>query len=163
MDHDKCGARAGRHTCHDHDGGDHMVGGAFTDFTGTYELTSSEGYEKYLEAIGASTASREALASDPQTVKITQEGDHYTFKSTIAAKALVTQFTLGQEFVDTFEYDNSRQAKGIARRDGNRIILQRKAGDSEMTIVYEADDEGLTVNLVGPNGVTAKRRYKRQP
>ncbi|MEK2494641.1 lipocalin/fatty-acid binding family protein [Kitasatospora purpeofusca] len=140
-----------------------MASGAFADFSGTYELDSSEGYDKYLEAIGVDAATQEKLASDPQTVKILQEGDHYTFRSTVAAKAFVTQFTLGQEYVETFEYDNGRQAKGIARRDGNRIILQRKAGDSEIRVVYELDDEGLTVNLTGPDAVTAKRLYRRRP
>ncbi|GAA1962317.1 lipocalin/fatty-acid binding family protein [Kitasatospora viridis] len=140
-----------------------MAGGAFTDFSGTYELVSSEGYEEYLESIKVDAATREVLAADPQTVEVRQEGDHYTFKSTVATKASVSQFTLGQEYVGDFGYGDDRQAKGIARRDGNRIILQRKAGTIETTAVYEISDEGFDVMLLGPNGVTAKRRYKRQP
>ncbi|MFD8695468.1 lipocalin/fatty-acid binding family protein [Kitasatospora purpeofusca] len=140
-----------------------MAIGAFTDFSGTYELVGSEGYEKYLESIGADAATREVLASDPQTVKVLQEGDHYTFTSTVATKAFVSQFTLGQEYVSDFGYGDDRTAKGIARRDGNRIILQRKAGSTEATTVYIVDGEGFDAVLSGPNGVTAKRRYRRQP
>ncbi|MFF4321195.1 lipocalin/fatty-acid binding family protein [Streptomyces sp. NPDC001568] len=140
-----------------------MAGGAFTDFSGTYELVSSEGYEKYLESIEVDAATREVLAADPQTVRIVQEGDHYTFRITVAAKAAVLQFTLGQEFVTNYGYGDDRQAKGIARRDFNHVTLQRKGGNSETTVVYSADDQGLDVAYTGPNAVTAKRRYKRQP
>ncbi|MFD7032172.1 lipocalin/fatty-acid binding family protein [Streptomyces sp. NPDC059917] len=140
-----------------------MTGGAFTDFSGTYELVSSEGYDRYLESIEVDAATREALASDPQTVKIVQEGDHYTFRSTVAAKESVLQFTLGQEFVSNYGYGDDRQAKGIARRDGNRIILQRKGGDCETTAVFGVDDDGLDTYLSGPNAVTAQRRHKRRP
>ncbi|MFE2165435.1 lipocalin/fatty-acid binding family protein [Streptomyces sp. NPDC059447] len=140
-----------------------MAGGAFTDFSGTYELVSSDGYEKYLESIGVGAATRETLASDPQTVKITQEGDHYTLKSTVAAQAVTVQFTLGQEFVGNFGYGDDRQAKGIARRDGSRIMVQLQAGDTRATVVYSIDDEGFDAVFNGPNAVTAKRRFKRQP
>lgn len=94
---------------------------------------------------------------------VLQEGDHYTFKSTVAAKAFVSQLTLGQEYVGDFGYGDDRTAKGIARRDGNRIILQRTAGTIEATTVYSIDDEGFDAMLYGPNAVTAKRRYRRQP
>ncbi|MFD5702119.1 lipocalin/fatty acid-binding family protein [Streptomyces lasiicapitis] len=90
-----------------------------------------------------------------------QEGDHYTFTSTVAAKASVLQFTLGQEFVTNYGYGDDRQAKGIARRDGNRIILQGKGGESETTVVYSIDDEGFDAVFNGPNGATATRRYRR--
>ncbi|MER5868041.1 lipocalin/fatty-acid binding family protein [Kitasatospora sp. NPDC002040] len=140
-----------------------MAVGAFTDFSGTYELDSSEGYEKYLESVGVDVETRDALAADPQTVRIVQEGDHYTLRFTVAAKAASLQFTLGQEFVAYFAHGDDRQAKGIARRDFNHVILQRKAGTIEATTVYSADDEGLDVQFTGPNAATAKRRYKRQP
>ncbi|MFD9451793.1 lipocalin/fatty-acid binding family protein [Streptomyces sp. NPDC059985] len=140
-----------------------MTGGAFTSFSGTYELDSSEGYEKYLESIKVDAETREVLAADPQTVKIAQEGDHYVLRSTVATKEYVLQFTLGQEFVSNFGYDDDRQAKGIARRDFNHITLQRRAGDTETTAVYSADDEGLSVQFTGPGAVTANRRYKRRP
>ncbi|MFE5811281.1 lipocalin/fatty-acid binding family protein, partial [Streptomyces sp. NPDC056491] len=132
-----------------------MAGGAFTDFSGTYELVSSEGYEKYLESIEVDAATREVLAADPQAVKIVQEGDLYTFRSTVAARESVLQFTLGQEFVSNYGYGDDRQAKGIARRDWNRIILQRKSGNSETTVVYSIDDEGFDTVFSGPNAVTA--------
>ncbi|MFD9075236.1 hypothetical protein [Streptomyces lasiicapitis] len=44
-----------------------------------------------------------------------------------------------------------------------RIILQRKGGESETTVVYSIDDEGFDAVLNGPNGAIAKRRYRRLP
>ncbi|MFB7911952.1 lipocalin/fatty-acid binding family protein [Kitasatospora sp. NPDC056076] len=141
-----------------------MAGGAFTDFSGTYDLVSSEGYEKYLESVKVDAATREVLTADPQTVKITQEGDHYTFRNTVATKESILQFTLGQEFVADFGYGDDRRAKGIARRDFNHLTLQWKAGTTEATVRFTADDEGLLdVVFAGPNATTATRRYKRQP
>ncbi|MGW0902960.1 hypothetical protein [Streptomyces sp. NPDC002853] len=70
-----------------------MTGGAFTSVSGTYELVSSEGYEKYLESIEVNASTRAVLAADPQTVKIVQEGDVYTLRSAVAAKEFVLRFT----------------------------------------------------------------------
>ncbi|MFE4632723.1 lipocalin/fatty-acid binding family protein [Streptomyces sp. NPDC056773] len=135
--------------------------GAFADFTGTYEVASSEGYEEYLEAIGFGPDARKDMASPEQTLTVTQEGDHYTIKTTDPAHTIVSQFTLGQEFVESPYGD---PVKGIARRDGNRIILQQRntAAKLENTVVFEADDEGFDVHFTGPDNTIAKRRYKRR-
>ncbi|WP_424217542.1 lipocalin/fatty-acid binding family protein (plasmid) [Streptomyces sp. BI20] len=139
-----------------------MAGGAFTDFSGTYEPVGSEGYAAFLAAIGVDEATREVLAADPQGVRITQEGDQYTFRSTVAGKESVLRFTLGQEFIADYGYGDDRRAKGIARRDGNRIVLRRKSGEVESTDVYTVDDEGnFGTALIGPNGVSATRSHKR--
>ncbi|MFD5433668.1 lipocalin/fatty-acid binding family protein [Kitasatospora sp. NPDC127067] len=136
-----------------------MVNPAFMDFSGMYELATSEGYEEFLESIGVDLANRKVMASAEQTVKIKQEGDHYTLTTTVPTRTTVTQFTLAQEFVEAF--DDGRQFKGICRRDGNRIIDQRGMGKIEFTVIRSIDDEGLDVNFTGVNNVVAKRRYKR--
>ncbi|MGW1764352.1 lipocalin/fatty-acid binding family protein [Streptomyces sp. NPDC002073] len=135
--------------------------GAFADFTGTYEVASSEGYEEYLESIGFGPDARKGMASSEQVVTITQEGDHYTFKTTDPVRTVVSQFTLGQEFVESPYGD---PVKGIARRDGNRIILQQRNTTAKLdnTIVFEVDDEGFDVHFTGPGNTVAKRRYKRR-
>ncbi|MFB6614682.1 lipocalin/fatty-acid binding family protein [Streptomyces sp. NPDC056367] len=135
--------------------------GAFADFTGTYEVAGSEGYEEYLESIGLATDARKDLASPEQILTITQEGDHYTFKTTGPARTIVSQFTLGQEFVES---PYGEPVKGIARRDGIRIILQQKNATAgfESTTVFSIDEEGIDMHLYGPNNTVAKRRYKRR-
>ncbi|MFF3014799.1 lipocalin/fatty-acid binding family protein [Streptomyces sp. NPDC057939] len=132
--------------------------GAFLNVTGTYGLTSSEGYEEYLESIGVDPADRKAMASSRQTVEIKQEGDHYTLTTTTPARTHVEQFTLGQEYVAT--YDDGRPYKGICRRDGNRVIQQLKVGDFESTIVRQFADDGFEIMLRGAD-TDAKRTYGR--
>lgn len=136
------------------------MSGAFTDFTGTYEVASSEGYEEYLKSVGFAPDARKAMPSPGQTLTITQEGDHYTLKTTDpTGTAVVTQFTLGQEYVESPYGD---PIKGINRRDGNRIIQQSRntTAGIDATTVLIIDDEGLEIHFQGPNNTTAKRRYK---
>ncbi|MFD7084938.1 lipocalin/fatty-acid binding family protein [Streptomyces sp. NPDC059918] len=135
--------------------------GAFADFTGTYEVAGSEGYEEYLKAIGLAPDAGKDLASPEQVLTITQEGDHYTCKTTGPARTIVSQFTLGQEFVESPYGD---PVKGIARRDGNRIILRQgnAAAGIESTTVFIIDEEGIDMHFYGPDNTVAKRRYKRR-
>ncbi|MFD7450616.1 lipocalin/fatty-acid binding family protein [Kitasatospora sp. NPDC059827] len=136
-----------------------MGSGAFADFSGTYELTGGERYEAYLESIGVAAADREAMASAQQTVTVKQEGDHYTLTTTTPARTTVLRFTLGQEYVAT--YDDGRQVKGIARRDGNFVQQRLKVGGSyETTVVSVIGDAGFEVMFKGV-GVDAKRSYRR--
>ncbi|MFB7747918.1 lipocalin/fatty-acid binding family protein [Streptomyces sp. NPDC056132] len=132
--------------------------GAFLDVTGTYELTSSEGYEKYLESIGVDEANQTAMASAQQTVKIAQEGDHYTLTTTTPAKTHIDRFTLGQEYVAT--YDDGRQYNGICRRDGDRVIQQLNVGGFKTTVFYLFSDQGFDLMLKGVS-TDAKRTYRR--
>ncbi|GLX34264.1 hypothetical protein Sros01_03370 [Streptomyces roseochromogenus] len=126
--------------------------------TGTYELTGSEGYEAYLESIGVDAANREAMASPEQKVTVKQEGDHYTLTATTAAKTHLDQFTLGQEYRAV--YGDGRGHKGIARRDGNRVIQQLDLGTTQTTTIHEFGDTGFEVTYIGVNA-NAKRTYKR--
>ncbi|MFI1169918.1 lipocalin/fatty-acid binding family protein [Streptomyces melanogenes] len=132
--------------------------GAFLDATGTYELTSSEGYEQYLESIGVDLANRKAMASAQQTVEIKQEGDHYTLTTTTPAKKTVSQFTLGQEYIE--EFGDGRQCHGICRRDGNRVFQHLKVGGFKAAVVYQFDDKGFEIMFTGVN-TDAKRTYRR--
>lgn len=135
------------------------MSGAFADFTGTYEVASSEGYEEYLEAIGFAPDARKDMASPEQVLVIKQEGDHYTFKTTNPAGTIVSQYTLGQEFVES---PYGEPVKGIARRDGNRIILQQRNSTAgvENTTVLSIDDGCIDIVFYGPDKTVAKRRYK---
>ncbi|KAA8880454.1 hypothetical protein F3087_41565 [Nocardia colli] len=139
----------------DHDEGDSMGSNAFSDFSGTYELAGSDKYEEYLEAIDADATSRAAASGQ---LKIKQEGDHYTLRTTTPTETTVSQFTLGQEYVETDDRD--RRTQGIGRRDGNRIIMQLRRGAVEMTVVRTLDDETLTAVFHSGN-VTATRNYRR--
>ncbi|MFD6158390.1 lipocalin/fatty-acid binding family protein [Nocardia sp. NPDC060256] len=128
---------------------------AFYDFSGIYEVASSDKYEEYLDAIDADATTRAAASAQ---LKIKQEGDHYTLTTSTPTGTTVSQFTLGQEYVESD--DQGRSIKGICRRDGNRIIQQLKRDKVEMTVVRTLDGETLTAVFHSGN-TTANRSYRR--
>lgn len=129
---------------------------AFADFSGTYRVVSTQNFDVLMKALGISEElAQEALSADIK-IEIKQEGDHYTIKYIGKNRTIVTQFTLGQEFVES---PFGHPVKGIARRDGNRIIMQQK-GIHELTTVRELNGDEMTSNVTSC-GITSIIKYRR--
>lgn len=129
---------------------------SFADFSGIYRVVSTQNFDVLMKALGISEElAQEALSADIK-IEIKQEGDHYTIKYIGKNRTIVTQFTLGQEFVES---PFGHPVKGIARRDGNRIIMQQK-GIHELTTVRELNGDEMTSNVTSC-GITSIIKYRR--
>ncbi|MFE6847211.1 lipocalin/fatty-acid binding family protein [Streptomyces sp. NPDC057686] len=120
---------------------------------------SSEGYEQSLQCIGIGPDARQPGASEPQTVTIVQEMEHYALTASVPAKTYTTQFTLVAEYVETSDFFDDRQVKGIVRRDNNRIIQHRR---SQPMVVRTLTEEGFEAAFV-VGTLVAQRKYRRRP
>lgn len=128
-------------------------------FTGTYEMVSSDNYEKYLEAIGVGLATRKIAASGKPTVEIRQDGGHFTLKTSTALKKTELNFALGVEFVE--ETDDGRKANTVFTAEGeNQLIQVQKVGQVTATTIRAFNDGGFDVTHEAA-GVVAKRSFKR--
>lgn len=79
------------------------------DFTGKYELISSERFDDYLAAVGVSLIKRGVAATMKPTLEISQQGEKITIKTFSKLKNTEINFTPGVEFDE--ETADGRNAK----------------------------------------------------
>lgn len=134
------------------------------NFTGKWEVCSSDNFEEYMIALGIDEAKRieahKFLGDDSKmSYEISNSGDDWTFKvKTPTVGERIVNFTLGQEF-DSFTLDG-RKIKAVFSLDGDKLV-EKQTGDgftTENVRTASGDEMSMTMTC---NGVQCTRRYKK--
>ncbi|XP_060777709.1 cellular retinoic acid-binding protein 2a [Neoarius graeffei] len=126
------------------------------DFSGTWKMKSSENFDELLKALGVNVLLRRiavAAASDP-SVKITQDGETLSIKTSTSVKTTNVTFTVGQEFNEStvdgractsfprWETDTKISCEQTLQKgDGPKTSWTREiTNDGELILTFTADD-----------------------
>lgn len=134
-----------------------MVATPYVEFTGKFELYSSENFDEFLTEIGVGYFTRLAATRASSEYVITKDGDSYTLR---------TISTFGESSV-TFKSDipftenriDGATVETVIEIRGNKWV-QKQKGEKEVTIVREFNSEGVIVTSV-VNNVACVRKYRR--
>merc|ERR1712183_102754 len=124
------------------------------DFSGKYELVSSENFVPFMKAIGLPDDLIEKGKDLKSVSEIVQNGDHFKVTVTTGAKVMVNEFTLGQE--SELETLTGEKVKSTVNRDGNKLVVHLKGIES----VTEFNGDTIVATLT-VGGIVYKRTSKR--
>ncbi|XP_063396603.1 sodium/calcium exchanger regulatory protein 1-like isoform X1 [Mytilus trossulus] len=132
-------------------------------FTGTWQIDNSTGFDDYMKAIGVPDDRRQQAMqtlgdSSKMTYKISNDGNDWTFGVTTSAGSRDIKFTLGTE-IDTTTLDG-RPLKALYTLEGNNLTEKQTGPDFESVNVRTVDGDTMTMVMTG-NGVSCTRKYKK--
>ena len=140
------------------------VPGIPVDFTGQYELYSSENFDEFLIELGLGYFKRLAATRASSVYFITRNEDKYTLKTVSTFGETMTTFKSGEPFIED-RLDGSRVTSTITVI-GNKWIQKQVGGESgEVTIIREwifpsSNQPEIEVTSF-INGITTIRKYKK--
>ncbi|XP_034974939.1 retinoid-binding protein 7 [Zootoca vivipara] len=92
------------------------------DFSGTWNLVSSENFEGYMVALGIDFATRKiAKMLKPQKV-FKQDGDSFSISTTSTFRSYLVEFRIGEEFEEDNKGLDNRKCKSVVNWDGDKIV-----------------------------------------
>ena len=128
------------------------------EFTGKYELYSSENFDEFLVELEIGYFTRLAATKASSEYIITKDGDNaYTLKTISTFGQSSISFKDGVEFSEDRLDGNT--VRSVITIKGNKWI-QKQYHDKEVTIVREFSDKEVKVTSV-VNGVASVRKYKK--
>jgi len=131
-------------------------------FVGTYNLVSTDNFDKYLEKLGVGFMTRKIANSAKPDVQFIINGDTWTFKTISSVRNLEVTFQLDKEFEETTG-DGRKVLTTFTLENGNKLIQRQKAtkkDEKDSTITREVNGDDLVVTMQVED-VQAKRTYKR--
>uniref|UniRef100_UPI00398E4E80 nicotinamide/nicotinic acid mononucleotide adenylyltransferase 1 n=1 Tax=Pristiophorus japonicus TaxID=55135 RepID=UPI00398E4E80 len=97
-----------------------------TDFNGTWNISSNENFDPYLQALDIDYATRKIAALlHPQKI-IEQKGDSFTIKTISTFRNYQVQFTVGEEFEEDTKGLDNRKCKSLVTWDNNKLVCVQK-------------------------------------
>ena len=128
------------------------------DFTGKYELYSSENFDEFLDELGLGYFTRLAATKASSTYIITKSADNtYTLRTVSTFGESSISFKDGVEFSEDRLDGNT--VRTVINIKGNKWV-QKQFHDKEVTIVREfANNEVKVTSVV--NNVASVRKYKK--
>ncbi|MFJ5546267.1 lipocalin/fatty-acid binding family protein [Streptomyces sp. NPDC093225] len=135
-------------------------GRVVVDCVGTFEMTSSENFDAYLQAVSVGTVTRKlANTSRPPTVEVAVDGEEWTIRTVTAFNTVELVFTSGVEFTEK-TMDGRTSATTITVERDRLVQVQRVDGVEARTTWTFAPDGGLSmVHTAGD--ATATRAFRR--
>ncbi|KAI1288135.1 Fatty acid-binding protein [Halotydeus destructor] len=127
-------------------------------FTGTFNLISFDNFDNFLLELGVNVKTIAEVKKSTTRIKISQDGDTWTIKTTTSFGTRHVTFQLGQEFDE--RNPGGRGIKSTITQEGNKWIQVQK-GEKAMTTVREFTDDGITATST-LNGLTTVQFFKRQ-
>ncbi|KAL5012381.1 hypothetical protein ScPMuIL_010932 [Solemya velum] len=127
-------------------------------FVAKWEFVAVENIDAYMVALGIPENLREMAKTNQPSMEISQDGDTWTIKTTLADKVKESSFKMGEEF-DTKTLLGT-DIKATITLEGDKMVETQKVGDSEVKIVREVSGDELTTNMT-VNGVTSVAKFKR--
>lgn len=129
-----------------------------TQFTGRYEMVSSENYGEYLKALGVGLIQRNLAEKAKPTIEISENGGKWTLKTLTALENTMIVFELNKEFVD--QAPDGRSAVSTVAQEGNTFILVQRIGEDTTTTLSEFFPTELR-QTYSAQGVSAVRLFRR--
>ncbi|XP_004077963.1 cellular retinoic acid-binding protein 2 [Oryzias latipes] len=136
------------------------------DFSGTWEMKSSENFEELLKALGVNIMLRmiAVKAASKPLVEITQDGETLSIKTSTTVRTTHITFTVGQEFNETTVDGRPCTSFPVWETD-NKISCEQtlQKGDGPKTSwTREITSDGKLILTMRADDVICTRVYERQ-
>ncbi|XP_070542214.1 fatty acid-binding protein, brain-like [Ptychodera flava] len=132
-------------------------------FAGKYKLDKSEKFDEYMKALGVGLATRKIGNMTSPTLTVTQDGDHFVWKSESTFKSQVVDFVVGQEY--DFKTMDDRKVKCLVTWDGEKLKEVQKPlpgqEGKETILIREVDKDNNVLMTLYIDDVVCTRLYKR--
>lgn len=128
------------------------------DFSGRFEMTTSENHDEYLKAVGVGMVTRKLASSAKPTLEIAQDGARLRITTVSTFKTVEVAFELGVEFEETTA--DGRNVQTVIVADGNRLVQVQKLDGLEAHITRTFTAAGL-VEESKAGGAVSTRVYRR--
>ncbi|XP_030393494.1 retinoid-binding protein 7 [Gopherus evgoodei] len=130
------------------------------DFSGTWNLVSSDNFEGYMLALGIDFATRKiAKMLKPQKV-IEQEGDSFSIQTTSTFRSYFVQFKIGDEFEEDNKGLDHRKCKSVVTWDNDKLVCVQTGDKKNRGWTHWIEGDQLYLELRCEDQV-CKQVYKR--
>ncbi|KAJ8415799.1 hypothetical protein AAFF_G00403560 [Aldrovandia affinis] len=129
-------------------------------FVGTWKITSSEHFDDYMKALGASFAIRQMgnMAKPSLIVSVDDQGV-ITMKSQSTLKNTEIKFKLQEEFDETTADD--RKTKTVMTLENGKLV-QKQSWDGKNTTIERSLEDGKLIARCIMGDVVAVRTYVKE-
>ncbi|CAM4589620.1 unnamed protein product [Leuciscus chuanchicus] len=131
------------------------------DFTGKWELESSENLENYLKALDIDFAFRKIAVHLTPTKIFTQDGDSFVIKTQSAFKTFELIFTIGVEKEEFTKGFDNRSIKTLVTWEGDKLVATQKGEKANRGWKHWIEDDKLYLELTCEDAV-CQQVYKRK-
>lgn len=132
--------------------------GTTMDFTGVYELTSSENFDEFLSEMGIGYFTRMAATRASSKYYITKDNDTYTLRTVSTFGESSITFKNGEHFrEDRLDGEN---VDSVINIKDNKWVQKQTLGEQVVTIIREFTPEEIIVTSM-INNVASVRKYKK--
>ncbi|KAK7163447.1 hypothetical protein R3I93_007487 [Phoxinus phoxinus] len=131
------------------------------DFTGKWELESSENLENFLKALDIDFAFRKIAAHLTPTKIFTQDGDSFVIKTQSTFKSYELIFTVGVEKEEFTKGFDNRSIKTLVTWEGDKLVATQKGEKANRGWKHWIEDDKLYLELTCENAV-CQQVYKRK-
>ncbi|XP_033012120.1 retinoid-binding protein 7 [Lacerta agilis] len=117
------------------------------DFSGTWNLVSSENFEGYMVALGIDFATRKiAKMLKPQKV-FKQDGDSFSISTTSTFRSYLVEFRIGEEFEEDNKGLDNRKCKSVVNWDGDKIVCVQTGEKNNRGWTHWIEGDDLILEL----------------
>jgi len=124
---------------------------------GKWNLTESENFDEFLKEMGVGITWRKLASTSKPTVIITNDGDHWSLKTSTLLKSSEIKFELGKEFTE--HRIDGLDVKTVVNAEGDKLV-QKQFGDNEVIITRWVENDMLCVKCEIKD-VVSTRKYKK--
>jgi len=132
---------------------------------GSYKLEKNENLDEFYASIGVPWFARKMMAASSPTMFVSNEDEHWNFKTVTFLRTIENSFKLDEEYEETLP--NGKELESITSMDGeNKFVTKSKSveegDDFSFERQYEFNDEGMVMTLKASSAEKmAKRYFKR--
>ncbi|XP_063075842.1 retinol-binding protein 2-like [Engraulis encrasicolus] len=116
-----------------------------TDFSGTWDLETSDNFEEYLKALNIDFATRKIACALHQRKVFIQDGDTLTIKTLSTFRNYELTFTVGVEMDEHTKGLDNRVVKALAQWEGDRLVCTQTGEKANRGWKHWIDDNGKLV------------------
>ncbi|XP_026060803.1 retinol-binding protein 2-like [Carassius auratus] len=131
------------------------------DFTGKWELESSENLENYLKALDIDFAIRKIAAHLTPVKTFIQDGDNFVIKTQSAFKSYELSFSVGVEKEEFTKGFDNRMLKTLVTWEGDKLVAIQKGEKANRGWKHWIEDDKLYLELTCEDAV-CQQVYKRK-
>merc|ERR1712112_806260 len=134
------------------------------ELKGTYERSSAENYEAFLDALGVGMILKKAATATTPVMTVSEGGGQWTIKTSTMLKSMELKFKMGEEFDEKTPDGREVKAKGTFE-DGKIVTVQKAKKDGEKSTKSIRELEGdvlvYTMTIDGVDDLKCVQKFER--
>ncbi|XP_037068475.1 sodium/calcium exchanger regulatory protein 1-like [Pollicipes pollicipes] len=115
------------------------------DYNGSYTLVSSDNFDEFLKAMGASAVMRTAAQVGKPTIHVSVSGDHWKLRQTTKLSSTSMEFDVGVP--RHLSAPGGASVTSVITKERDRLIEKRTGADKNPETVREFTGSQLKVTL----------------